>query len=118
MSEPTWIRVSPTDAIPLREGRVVQLGQQEVAVFNLGGRFLAVANRCPHKHGPLADGIVAGETVVCPLHAWRVNLSTGQVERPSNRSECVERYRVRVEDGILAIALPGATAEATEGEAA
>jgi nitrite reductase (NADH) small subunit len=117
MSDRTWIRVASIDAIPVREGRVVTLAEREIAIFNLGDRFLAVANRCPHKQGPLADGIVSGETVVCPLHAWRVNLSTGQVERPAGQSACVERYAVRVEDGILSVALPPAAA-ARDGEAA
>lgn len=118
MSDPKWIRVATVDAIPPREGRVVMLAEQEIAVFNLGDRFLAVANRCPHKHGPLADGIVSGETVVCPLHAWRVNLASGQVERPANQNACVERYQVRVEDGVLSIALPAVAPAARGGEAA
>lgn len=118
MSDPTWIRVSAVDAIPVREGRVVTLAGQEIAIFNLGERFLAVANRCPHKGGPLADGIVSGETVVCPLHAWKVNLLSGAVERPANQAACVERYPVRVEDGIVSIAMAKTSAQARAGEAA
>jgi nitrite reductase (NADH) small subunit len=57
----------------------VRFGDREIAIFNLGDRFLAVDNRCPHKGGPLSDGIVSGATVVCPLHAWKVNLETGSV---------------------------------------
>ena len=59
-------------------------------IFNLGDRFLATDNRCPHKGGPLCDGIVAGDSVVCPLHAWKVRLDTGTVERPASKDACVD----------------------------
>jgi nitrite reductase (NADH) small subunit len=106
MSTPTWIRVTTTDAIPLREGRAVTIAGRDLAVFNLGDRFLATDNRCPHQGGPLCDGIVAGDAVVCPLHAWKVRLDTGEVERPAGRAVCVETYPTRVEDGIVLLGLP------------
>jgi nitrite reductase (NADH) small subunit len=86
----------------------VQIGDREIALFNLGDRFLAVDGRCPHQGGPLADGIVAGNTVVCPLHAWKVNLENGCVERPGNQGRCVATYPTKVEEGIVMItsALP------------
>lgn len=118
MSDPTWMRVSPVDAVPLREGRVVMLAGKEIALFNLGDRFLAIDNRCPHKQGPLADGIVSGHTVVCPLHAWKIDLETGSVARPTGPSACVTSYDVKVEDGIVIVAVPGPVACARDGEAA
>ena len=96
-----WIRVAYCEDIPLREGRVVAVGDQEIAVFNLGQRFLAVENRCPHRGGPLADGIVTGDSVVCPLHAWKINLQQGNVERPGETPACVRTYATRVEAGTL-----------------
>ena len=101
-----WIRVTTIDSIPPREGRPVTLGALELAIFNLGDRFLAVENRCPHLGGPLSDGIVSGCAVVCPLHAWKVRLDTGQVDRPSVAEACVRTYRTRVEDGIVLVQLP------------
>src|SRR5581483_5654469 len=98
--EPRWIRIAPCDAVPLREGRTAVVGNREIALFNLGDRFLAVDNRCPHRGGPLADGIVCGHAVVCPLHAWKVNLETGLVERPATENACVQAYPTRVECGI------------------
>ena len=85
---------------------MVVVGDREIAIFNLGDRFLATANRCPHRGGPLADGIVSGAAVVCPLHAWKVNMENGCVERPGGASACVDTYATRVEDGIVMIALP------------
>lgn len=106
MNERRWIRLTAADQIPLREGRAVSIGSRQIAVFNLGARYLAVDNRCPHRGGPLCDGIVSGESVVCPLHAWKVRLDTGAVDRPAARDECVRTYPTRVEDGILLLELP------------
>ena len=55
-----WVRITACENIPPREGRAAMAGDREIALFNLGDRFLAVDNRCPHQGGPLADGIVAG----------------------------------------------------------
>ncbi len=110
MSDRRWIRVTDVGNVPPREGRPVVLGDREIAIFNLGDRFFAVDNRCPHKAGPLCDGIVAGDAVVCPLHAWKVNLETGAVERPANEHACVRTYATRIEAGILSVELPERTA--------
>lgn len=108
-----WIRVTPTGNVPPREGRPVLIGDRVIALFNLGSEFLATDNQCPHKGGPLCDGIVTGTSVVCPLHAWKVNLATGEVERPSHgKDHCVTTYPTRVEDGVVVIGLPVANAGA------
>jgi nitrite reductase (NADH) small subunit len=121
----SWIRIAPVSQVPPREGRAVVIGDREIALFNLGpstvlgasDRFLATDNECPHQGGPLCDGIVTGASVVCPLHAWKVNLESGQVERPTHgKDHCVATYRTRVEDGIVLIELPLAVSSA--GEAA
>ena len=108
----SWIRITPTENIPLREGRVVRLGEQQIAVFNLGGQFLAVENRCPHRGGPLADGIVTGNAVVCPLHSWKICLSSGEVERPQEQGGCTRSFPVRVVDGIVLVQIAAERAEA------
>lgn len=108
MRDTSWIRVATIDSIPPREGRPVSLGGRDLAIFNLGGRFVAIENRCPHQGGPLADGIVSGTTVVCPLHAWRVRLDSGGIERPGGVSACVRTFRTRVEGNILMVQLPAA----------
>lgn len=100
-----WVRIAYCRDIPVREGRAVRVGNREIAVFNLGDRFLAVENRCPHKGGPLADGIVSGATVVCPLHAWKMSLETGKGVSVPSASSCVEAFRTRVEGGIVLLEL-------------
>ena len=107
MNDHRWIRVTAVDNLPLREGRAVLLGDREVAFFNLGDRVLATDNQCPHEGGPLCDGIVTGDSVVCPLHAWKVNLESGVVERPTaGKDHCVATYPTRIEDGIVIVGLP------------
>jgi len=96
-----WVRVGFCEDIPLREGRAVVIDGRAIAVFNLGDRFLAVDNRCPHRGGPLADGIVTGENVVCPLHGWKVDLQNGNVQRPSETPACVKTFATKVEAGTL-----------------
>lgn len=117
MTEPRWIRVTTTDNIPPREGRAITLADHEIALFNLGDRFLAVENRCPHQGGPLADGIVSGCAVVCPLHAWKVGLETGAVERPVSAG-CVRTFATRIDGDIVLVELPGGTLAGTEGRSA
>ena len=105
MSAELLVRIAAGD-IPSREGRLLIVDGREIAVFNLGQRFLAVDNRCPHKQGPLADGIVSGDAVVCPLHARKINLVTGQVERPAGETACVKTYPVYVDHGELVVEVP------------
>lgn len=100
-----WIRIAYCRDIPLREGRAVKIGSREIALFNLGDRFLAVENRCPHQGGPLADGIVSGATVVCPLHAWKMSLETGRGVGGASASSCVETFRTRVEGEVVLLEL-------------
>jgi nitrite reductase (NADH) small subunit len=105
-----WVRVTRCESVPLREGRAVTLGDREIAIFNLGDRFLATDNRCPHQGGPLCDGIVAGDSVVCPLHAWKVRLDSGAVERPAApaaNDACIATYPTRIAEGIVWLGLPG-----------
>ena len=106
MSQRCWIWVSATENIPAREGRSVTLAGREIAIFNLGERFVATDNTCPHKGGPLSDGIVSGDAVVCPLHGWRISLLTGGVERPSGAAACIQTYPVRLDNGIIVVGLP------------
>jgi nitrite reductase (NADH) small subunit len=123
MTEYRWVRISSCDSVPVREGRAVQLAEREIALFNLGDRFLAVDNHCPHRGGPLADGIVSGASVVCPLHAWKIDLERGCVERPAAAgASCLAIYPVRVEEGTILLGVPSemapVAAARSKGEAA
>lgn len=107
MNDLHWIRITTLDTLPLREGRPVMLAGRELALFNLGDRILATDNRCPHQGGPLCDGIVTGTAVVCPLHAWKIDLESGCVARPPGHADAaVETYPTRVVDGVVLVGLP------------
>lgn len=102
----TWIQITPVSRVPLREGREVALGNTSVALFNMGDRFLAIENRCPHKGGPLADGIVGDGSVTCPLHNQRICLETGRVTKPCDTGQRpVRTFDVKVENGIVLLAI-------------
>ncbi|MFX9112542.1 nitrite reductase small subunit NirD, partial [Acinetobacter baumannii] len=69
------------DDIPARGARCVVTPQGRIAVFRTAeGRFFAVDDHCPHKNGPLAQGIVHGNAVTCPLHGWVISLETGEAQ--------------------------------------
>ena len=71
--------LGPLERIPVGEGRTSVAGGKSIAVFRTrGGQLYATQAACPHRGGPLADGIVGGSTLVCPLHAFRFNLITGK----------------------------------------
>jgi nitrite reductase (NADH) large subunit len=104
VSQMKWIDITATQNIPEREGRAVKIGDREIALFNLGDRFAAIDNRCPHSGGPLCDGIVSGDTVVCPLHGWKISLSDGSLVRPE-LPVCLETFPTRVQNGIVSVQL-------------
>jgi len=100
----TWHFICKVDEIPRSGGRTVHAGDISVALFRLTDDTVkAIENRCPHKNGPLADGVLSGGDVLCPLHNWRVNLDSGEVAAPE--SGCVKRFAVKVEDGQIFLEL-------------
>ena len=100
MSE--WIDIAPLDAIPMRGARLIKTAQGCVAVFRTAeDEVFALDNACPHKQGPLAEGIVHGKAVTCPLHNWVISLETGEVQGPDEGQ--VATYPARVDDGRILI---------------
>jgi nitrite reductase (NADH) small subunit len=69
--------VCKIDDVPLGEGRAVTVGGRRIAVFNTATGWFALDDACPHRGGPLADGLVADRCVTCPLHERRFDLQTG-----------------------------------------
>ena len=79
-----WVRVAAVTDIPLLGARVVETASgKPVALFRTGAlKVLAVLDRCPHKAGPLSQGLVHGERVTCPLHSWQIDLNNGEAVAP------------------------------------
>jgi nitrite reductase (NADH) small subunit len=97
--------LGPVGQIPIGEGRTFQVGALALAVFRLRtGDLFATQATCPHKGGPVADGIVGAGKVICPLHAYRFELATGQPV--GNDCSALKTYPVCLtEDGELLLKL-------------
>ncbi|MBI3811530.1 MAG: nitrite reductase small subunit NirD [Nitrospirae bacterium] len=91
----------PGDLAP-GDGCVVEVNGNEVALFNINGTYYAIDNMCAHQGGPLGEGLVEGENVICPWHSWRYNVKTGICA--ANPSVQVKTYSVKVENGQVKIA--------------
>ena len=93
-----WIDIAALNDIPQRGARVVKTAHGCVAVFRTGAdEVYALNNACPHKAGPLAEGIVHGTSVTCPLHNWVISLETGEAQGEDEGR--VATYPARVEGG-------------------
>lgn len=88
--------LTPLVAIPLGEGREFEVAGERIALFRTrGGGVFAVQAHCPHKAGPLADGLLGGSTLICPLHSWKFDLATGE----ALNGECgLKTYPVRLDE--------------------
>lgn len=104
MMEKHWIDVGPMDAIPMRGARVVKSAYGDVAVFRTAtDDVFALRDRCPHKGGPLSQGIVHGNAVTCPLHNWVISLENGEAQGADKG--CAKSIPVRIESGRVLVNL-------------
>jgi nitrite reductase (NADH) small subunit len=94
-----WKKICFVNDIPVLGSRRVTRAQgMDVAVFrNSEDKVFALLDRCPHKGGPLSQGIVHGETVTCPLHNWNIGLNDGCANAPDEG--CTPKFAVQVKDG-------------------
>jgi nitrite reductase (NADH) small subunit len=104
MNEPNWIEIGTLQDIPRRGARVVKTASGDIAVFRtVEDEVFALRDQCPHKGGPLSQGIVSGKRVACPLHDWKISLDTGLAVAPDQG--CAARYPVRVREGRVSLSL-------------
>jgi nitrite reductase (NADH) small subunit len=109
MSE--WIDVGTVDDVPVLGSRVVQAPSGDIAVFKAAdGTLFALRDRCPHKGGPLSQGIVHGHSVTCPLHNWVISLKTGEAQGADNG--CTHKIPLRVEGSRILLAASALIAHA------
>lgn len=98
-----WIAIGSLTDIPQRGARCIETPDGKIAVFRTGDdRVFAIEDHCPHKGGPLSQGIVHGTSVACPLHNWVISLESGKAQGADEG--CVRTVPVKVEDGKLLIA--------------
>jgi nitrite reductase (NADH) small subunit len=95
-----WQKVCALEVIPRLGARVVKSTHGNIAVFRTAeDEVFALADKCPHKGGPLSQGIVFGRKVACPLHGWNIGLDDGNAVAPDKG--CTRSYPVKVEDGMV-----------------
>lgn len=99
-----WIEVGEIEDIPRLGSRLIRRAEGDIAVFrNADDEVFALLNRCPHKGGPLSEGIVYGKTVTCPMHNWCIGLNNGEAIAPDEG--CAPSYPVRIEGGVIYLSL-------------
>ncbi|MCG6970017.1 MAG: nitrite reductase small subunit NirD [Gammaproteobacteria bacterium] len=99
-----WIEVGSIDDIPILGSRVITTHLGDIAVFrNAKDEIFALNDRCPHKGGPLSQGLVHGRSVTCPLHNWVLGLENGQALAPDEG--CTTAYPVKLHDNMVFISL-------------
>ncbi|HAD24517.1 MAG TPA: nitrite reductase (NAD(P)H) small subunit [Alphaproteobacteria bacterium] len=109
-----WLKVGTLDDIPVLGARVVRAGSGDIALFRTkADEVFALDDRCPHKDGPLSQGIVHGQAVTCPLHNWKIGLSTGQAAAPDEG--CVRTYPVKLEGGDIYLQIAAKPASRAAG---
>lgn len=101
--DPVWLDIGPVDQLPALGARTLPVrGGEEIALFRTAnGGVYAMVNKCPHKGGPLSEGIVHDTSVTCPLHNWRVSLITG--EALGGDKGCVRTIPVKLDSGRIYI---------------
>jgi nitrite reductase (NADH) small subunit len=98
-----WIEIGAVADIPRRGARCINAPTGKIAVFRTQeDQIFALENRCPHKQGPLSEGIVHGASVTCPLHNWVFDLETGRALGADEGQ--VRTYAIDVVDGRIFIA--------------
>lgn len=98
-----WIDIADLDEIPRLGARVVKTDTMDVAVFRTrDDQVFALRDACPHRGGPLSQGIVHDATVACPLHNWKIDLASGEALGPDEG--CVNVFAAKVEEGRVMIA--------------
>ena len=99
-----WLDIGTLDDIPRQGARTVTTRQGDIAVFRtLSDEIFALDDRCPHKGGPLSQGIVHGRSVTCPLHSWVIDLASGEAAAPDHG--CARRIAVKLTEGRLLLGL-------------
>ncbi len=97
-----WTEVVAVNDIPQLGSRVIKTDTMNIAVFRTASdEVFAMKDECPHKQGPLSQGIVHGNTVTCPLHNWKIDLASGSALEPDEG--CTNVFPVKIENGMVLI---------------
>ena len=99
-----WQEITTLDEIPVLGSRVIETDTVNIAIFRgTNDNIFAIKDECPHKKGPLSQGIMHGDSVTCPLHNWKISLTSG--EALGADEGCTNTYNTKVEDGKVFLSL-------------
>ncbi|KJK03616.1 nitrite reductase [Pseudomonas sp. 21] len=99
-----WLDICALDDINPLGSRVIAGPKGDIAIFRTSDdEVFALDDRCPHKGGPLSQGLIYGKRVACPLHNWQIELASGEAVAPDQG--CAHRHEVKVEEGRVLLAL-------------
>ena len=100
----SWTEVGPLVDIPKKGSRVLVTAEGDVAVFRTSGdQIFALFDQCPHKKGPLSQGIVYDNRVACPLHNWVIDMNSGEATGPDEG--CTRTFETKIDNGTVFISL-------------
>jgi nitrite reductase (NADH) small subunit len=100
----SWTEIGPLADIPSKGSRVLETPEGDVAIFRTAGdEVFALYDQCPHKQGPLSQGIVYDKRVACPLHNWVIDMESGEATGPDEG--CTRTFETKVENGVVYISL-------------
>lgn len=100
-----FIEIAPEDQIPAGERLFIDLGGKSIVLFNLAGKLFAIADLCSHDNGPVGDGEIEENEIVCPRHGARFNIHTGKASSLPALID-IPVYPVRIVDGMVQIGIP------------
>lgn len=95
-----WTKITKLEEIPVLGSRIVETETMNIAVFRgADDTVYAIKDACPHKNGPLSQGIMHGTSVTCPLHGWKIDLTSGEALGPDEG--CTNVFETKVENNIV-----------------
>ncbi|MGV8842357.1 MAG: nitrite reductase small subunit NirD [Pseudomonas sp.] len=103
-----WLDICSLEDINVLGSRIIAGPKGDIAIFRTAGdEVFALDDRCPHKGGPLSQGLIYGKRVACPLHNWQIELESGEAVAPD--VGCAHRHQAKVENGRVLLTLNTAT---------
>jgi len=98
-----FVEVAAVSDLKSGDAKTVEVKGMQIALYNVNGNFYASTNVCPHRSGPLGEGMLDGEVITCPLHGWQFNVKSGEyVVVPAIK---IETYETKIENGKVFVKL-------------
>lgn len=100
-----FVEIAPVSELPNGERLFVELGDKPIVIFNIAGQFFAIGDVCTHDDGPLGDGMLEGNNIVCPRHGAEFDVRTGQAMQMPAVAD-IPAYPVKIIDGMIQVGIP------------